>query len=173
MWKTIHSLLITGLCLTLTACPSGGVGQSDAIKTTDDLRKRKHMKTEITMADYKALAEDVTNEILSSDLAEEWSKKKEKPRLIVGNLRNFTDNENIRVKDIQGKITQTLLKSDLVRVLDSQSRSSFDFIIRSKLTSTRQKSQRGEMVEYSLSMELYTMEGEMKGKWSDNMRLSR
>lgn len=173
MNKYVPHLFVGVLALSLlVSCTAPDTGESGDIKTSDDISERKHLKTELTMADYKALAEEVTNQFLASDVTKDWSKRDKKPRLVVGNLRNNTNNEDIRMPDIHDRITTTLIQSDLVRILD-RSANEFDYIIRSELTSTTQSAGDRELDEYTFQMNVYKLDGELIGQWSDDMRLSK
>lgn len=135
-----------------------------------DPGSRGHLQAELTMADYTDLAEKVTNKMLDSRLVEGWRKK---PRLILAKLRNNTDNENIRMADIYDRITETLLNSDTVRLVD-QSATSFDYVVRSELSSNRQYGSDGQqLVGYKLELKLFTISGEMKGQWSGSLTLAK
>ena len=151
-----------------TTMPQFG-GQSNV--SVVDPGSRGHLQAELTMADYTELAEKVTNKMLGSSLVEKWSRRK--PRLILAKLRNNTDNENIRMADIYDRITETLLNSNTVRLVD-QSATSFDYVVRSELSSNRQYGAKGqELVGYKLELKLFTINGEMKGQWSGSLSLAK
>lgn len=161
-----------GALLTVSGCqtnlPQFG-GQSNV--SVVDSGTRAHLQAELTMADYTELAEMVTNKMLSSRLVQVWGQRK--PRLILAKLRNNTDNENIRMADIYDRITETLLNSGTVRLVD-QSATSFDYVVRSELSSNRQYGSKGEeLVGYKLELKLFTISGEMKGQWSGTLTLAK
>lgn len=136
-----------------------------------DTKKRVHLQADPTMTDFSAFAEQVTNKMLSSPVVNGWGKKR--PRIIVGKLLNNTDNENIRVRDIQDKIQEILLGSGLVRVLD-QSATSFDYIIKSEISSTRQRGEsNSQLAHFTLQLKLFTVQGELIGSWSDDLALAK
>lgn len=136
-----------------------------------DSGTRGHLQAELTMADYTELAEQVTNKMLSSRFVRSWGKRK--PRLILAKLRNNTDNENIRMADIYDRITETLLNSGKVRLLDT-SATSFDYVVRSELSSNRQYGADGQqLVGYKLELKMFTIDGEMKGQWSGTLTLAK
>lgn len=83
------------------------------------------------MGDYTAFAEKVTNKMLRSRLVQSWGKKR--PKLVVGKLANNTNNDSIRMQDIYDRITETILNSGLVRLMD-QSATSFDYVVRTGMT---------------------------------------
>ncbi len=164
-------LIILPLSL-LAGCSSLQFGnQSDvAILDEDD---RTHLATTLTMADYSALAEKVTDKMFRSRLVQSWSKRKKKPRLVLGKLRNNTDDENIRMQDIYDRITEIILNSGQVRLLD-QSATRFDYVVRSELSSTRQYGENDqELAYYKLEFKLYKLDGEMLGQWSDTIPLGK
>ena len=133
--------------------------------------ERGHLSAELTMADYTELAETVTNKMLSSRMVQKWGNKK--PRLILAKLRNNTDNESIRMQDIYDRITETLLNSGLLRLVDT-SATSFDYVVRSELSSNRQFGTDGQqLVGYKLELKMMTLDGEMKGQWSSLLTLAK
>jgi len=163
---------LIALSLGLTGCQSVPLigGEESSIKTVD-ARDGGHLDTELTMGDYLRLAENVTNKMLASKLVQSWGKKK--PKLIVGILVNNTDNESIRMADLHDRIQETILNSGLVRVVD-KSATSFDYVIKSELTSTRQYGKDGrELVHFTLQLKMFTLMGELKGQWSDDMAMAR
>lgn len=136
-----------------------------------DSASRGHLQAQLTMSDYTELAEMVTNKMLSSRMVSKWGSKK--PRLVVAKLRNNTDNENIRMQDIYDRITETLLNAEAVRLLD-RSATSFDYVVRSELSSNRQYGTDGqELVGYKLELKLFTIDGELKGQWSGTLTLAK
>lgn len=166
------SVIAAGAVVLLAGCqtnlPQFG-GQSNV--SVVDPGSRGHLQAELTMADYTELAEKVTNKMLTSSLVQGWGSRK--PRLILAKLRNNTDNENIRMADIYDRITETLLNSNTVRLVD-QSATSFDYVVRSELSSNRQYGAAGEeLVGYKLELKLFTISGEMKGQWSGTLTLAK
>lgn len=166
------SVIAAGAVVLLAGCqtnlPQFG-GQSNV--SVVDPGSRGHLQAELTMADYTELAEKVTNKMLASSLVQGWGSRK--PRLILAKLRNNTDNENIRMADIYDRITETLLNSNTVRLVD-QSATSFDYVVRSELSSNRQYGAAGEeLVGYKLELKVFTISGEMKGQWSGTLTLAK
>ncbi len=136
-----------------------------------DPKTRTHLQTELHMGDYLALSETVTNKMLGSRLAESWGDTR--PKLIVGLLSNNTDNESIRMTDLHDRISETILGSGLVRLVD-QSATSFDYIIRSELTSSRQYGERNqELVFFTLQLKMFKLDGELVGQWSDDIAMAQ
>lgn len=158
------------LIVSLSGCQTLSLGQQGDVAMVDT-RERSHLNTSMTMADYVALAETVTNKMLSSKFVQGWGKKK--PKLIVGILENNTDDEGIRMKDVHDRIQETIFNSGLVRVVD-KSATSFNYIIKSELTSTRQYGKGGkELVYYTLQLKMFTLMGELKGQWSDDIAMAK
>ncbi len=170
--NNIKRLIIIALPLTLLGCSSLQFGSQSDVKMIDEA-DRVHIAMTLTMADYSALAEKVTDKMFRSKLAQSWSKKKKKPRLVLGKLRNNTDDENIRMQDIYDRITEIILGSGAVRLLD-QSDNSFDYVVRSELSSTRQYGENDqELAYYKLEFKLFKLDGEMLGQWSDTIPLGK
>ena len=136
-----------------------------------DPKSRDHLQTELHMGDYIALSETVTNKMLASSLVERWGESR--PKLIVGVLNNNTDNENIRMADMHDRISETILNSGIARLVDG-SATSFDYVIRSELTSTRQYGERNqELVFFTLQLKMFKLDGELVGQWSDDVAMAQ
>ena len=165
-----NKVVLASMIIVLAGCETGSiVGSQGAVKIGDPAQ-RTHLTTELTMIDYLQFSENTTNKMLSSSLVQSWSKK---PKLIVGKLRNNTDNEAIRMGDVHDRIIETLFNSGLVRVVD-KSATSFDYVIKSDLSTTRQNDGRGrELVYYTLILKMFTITGELVGQWSDDLPLIR
>ncbi len=163
----VVSLIVASGCVT----SDGGQGRVGIV----DSSSRVHLQTRLTMTDFVQFAEKVTNKLLTSRQVQGWDQKP--PRLVVGKLVNNTHDENIRVSDIQDKINDMLLQSGLVRIMDS-SNTSFDYIIRTEITSTRQRGDSGEdYVNYTMQMKMFKMDAklnsELVGQWSDDLALGK
>lgn len=136
-----------------------------------DPKSREHLQTELHMGDYLALSETVTNKMLSSKLVEGWGGSR--PKLIIGVLSNNTDNENIRMSDLHDRISETILGSGLVRLVD-ESATSFDYVIKSELTSSRQYGEKNqELVFFTLQLKMFKLDGELVGQWSDDVAMAK
>ncbi len=181
LWKPFRATLALGACgiLTLAGCAAPPRGQRPApapvgsTVSVIDPSARVHVDTALTVADYTALAETVTNKMLASRLVRQWQKRKRKPRLIVATPVNNTDDESIRVADIFDRISEVLLNSGTVRIMMPEA-NRFDYIVRTELSTTRQMGRRGEELAYfKLELKLFTDDGEMVGQWSDVIPLAR
>ena len=184
MWKMsskLHTALVLAVAMAVVGCqtvPEREAGSSgvELSRSSGDVQivdpdTRAHLQTELHLGDYVALAERVTNKMLSSDVVARWGKKK--PRLIVGRLLNNTDNENIRMSDVHDRIQEVVFNSGLVRVVD-KSATRFDYIIKSELSSSRQYAKDGrELVYYILQLKLFKLDGELMGQWSDRIALAK
>ena len=180
--KRTVRLLFAGIALlALSACqtsggtsdssPSGGIFERQSNVTIVDKESRAHLQTELTMGDYIAFAEKVTDKMLSSGLVQKWGKKR--PKLIVGRLRNNTDNENIRMKDLHDRIQETMFNSGLVRIVD-KSATTFDYVVKTELTSTRQLGEGGqELAYFTMQLKMFKLDGELVGQWSDILPLAK
>ncbi len=169
----IRQLIVFGILtmcyVFLSACATTVGGQGDVAILDKD--SRAHLQTELTMADYLAFSEQVANKMLISSLVRSWGIKR--PKLIVGDLVNNTDNENIRMKDLQDRIQETIFNSGLVRIVD-RSATEFDYVVRTELTSTRQYGKDGEeLVFFTMQMKMFKLDGELMGHWSDDLPLGK
>lgn len=172
--RLIVVLSVLALTPFLVGCQSGAAGSSKNMEVSDNLdRGADRAEAELTISDQETLAENVTNEFLSSDLAEQWANQDGKAQVVVGDLRNNTDNENIQMKYFNDRILEVLQTSDLVDVYTSPRMvKDFNYIINSELTNTRQYYDDGrEFVEYTFQFNVMTPRGKLEGKYSDNMRL--
>jgi PBP1b-binding outer membrane lipoprotein LpoB len=167
----MKKIITLGTCaLLMTGCAQTQLGGQSRVSILDE-SSRAHLEAELTMADYTAFAEKVTNKMLASRLVQSWGKKR--PRLVVGRMRNNTDNESIRVQDIYDRITETILGSGLVRLMD-KSETSFDYVVNTEISSTRQHGSGGEELAYfKLEFKMFTLSGEMVGQWSDILPLGK
>jgi hypothetical protein len=166
----MKKLMILALPLLVSACSGTHTGGQSRVSILDG-SSREHLDVGLTMNDYSAFAERVTNKMLRSRLVQSWGNKR--PRLILSKLVNNTDDESIRMQDIYDRITETILASGLVRLVD-QSATSFDYVVKSELSSTRQYGQDGEeLAYYKLEFKLYKIDGEMVGQWSDILPLGK
>ena len=112
-----------------------------------DSSERIKLDTRVTLSDIIAFAENLTNKMLSTPVI---SKAKKPPRIVVGNLRQNTHDENLRVQDIQDRIQEVLLNSGAVRVLDS-SATNFDYIMQSEITDIVTRAPDGQkLVDYTM-----------------------
>ena len=133
-----------------------------------DSSERIKLDTRVTLSDIIAFAENLTNKMLSTPVI---SKAKKPPRIVVGNLRQNTHDENLRVQDIQDRIQEVLLNSGAVRVLDS-SATNIDYIMQSEITDIVTRAPDGQkLVDYTMKIKLFTLDGELVGQWSDDLSL--
>ena len=174
MKKILQYLVLTfviGLCLISSSCVSS-LQNSTGADGVDiaDVSESAHLRTGLTMGDYLNFAENVTNKMLKSKFVQSWDQK---PKLIVGDLVNNTDNEYIRMNDLYDRVQETIFNSGLVRIM-GDSATSFDYVVKTELTSTRQYGQDGEQLAYyTMQLKMFTLEGELKGQWSDDLALAK
>ena len=155
----------------LAGCQSNPSSSSSSNVRQVNSNTSAHLQAELTMADYTQLASKVTDKMLASRMVQKWGKRK--PRLIVAKLRNNTDNENLRMADIYDRISEDLLNSGTVRLVH-ESATSFDYVVRSELTSNRQYGKNNEeLVGYALQFKMFNIDGEMLGQWSGNLTLAK
>lgn len=168
--KKAIMLSMLGVTIVLAGCQSVPLGQQSNVSMVDP-KGRGHLQAQLTMADYVALAEKVTNKMLVSKLVQGWGKKR--PKVIAAVPVNNTDNESVRMRDLHDRIQETLFGSGVMRVVD-KSATDFDYIIKSELTSTRQYGKGGqELVHYALQLKMFTLMGELKGQWSDDLAMAK
>jgi hypothetical protein len=156
----------------LASCSSGPAdyGSQGRVATVDS-GTASRLDTSLTGADFKRFAEGMTDQILVSKAAA-WNGNK--PRMVVGDIDNTTDDENIRAVDLYDGIQEKLIESGVVRVMD-RSATDFDYVIKSAITSTRQReaATNQELVFYTMKMKMFTLDGELVGQWSDDMAFAQ
>ncbi len=170
MRKSVVKLVILGLVAVfgLTGCNGASLFASQGDVAIVDSAERTKLNTNIDLSDIIAFAENLTNKMLASPI---FAKAKKPPRLVVGNIRQNTHDENLRVSDIYGRIQEVLLNSGQVRVLDT-SATSFDYIVNPEISSIVSRAPDGrKKVDYTMVMKLFTLSGELKGQWSDDLTL--
>ena len=131
------------------------------------LREAERMHVPTLIQEQNSFA-GLTNKMLASPVI---ANAKRPPRIVVGTLRQNTHDENLRVQDIQDRIQEVLLNSGAVRVLDS-SATSFDYIMQSEITDIVTRAPDGQkLVDYTMKIKLFTLDGELVGQWSDDLSL--
>jgi len=168
--KKLVLLLTVSMALFLTGCASdkGYIGSSNV--GYGEIGSRETLQVEANTEDFKELARVVTDKFLRSRIVRRWQRRKIKPRLIVGDLVNNTDDENIRMQDIYDIIQGQIIESGVARVLDKSS-TSFDYILKTELTSTHQYAEGGkELYHLTLKMKLFKITGELVGQWSHEIK---
>ena len=133
-----------------------------------DSSERIKLDTKITLSDIIVFAENMTNKMLQSPI---FSKAKKLPRVIVTAIRNNTHDENLRVRDIHDRVIEVMINSGKVRLLDD-SALNFNYIMRTELTDIVTRSSDGQkLVDYTLKIKLFDLNGELVGTWSDDLSL--
>ncbi|WP_289184625.1 hypothetical protein [uncultured Parasutterella sp.] len=156
---------LTG-CATSDSSNTGSflpIGRTQTVSIQDS-SARIHLDTKVALNDIIAFSENLTNKMLASPV---FKNAKNKPKIVVGKLRNTTHDENIRIQEIQ----ETLFNSGVVRVLDG-SATNFNYIMQTEITDTVQRAPDGQkMVDYSMKIKLFNVSGELVGQWSDDLSL--
>lgn len=168
--KLLTSVVLTLSALTaLTACSRNDAyyGRTTSVSIVDSSERLK-LNTKISLSDVIAFAENLTNKMLTSKYI---ARAKKPPRVIVAELRQNTHDENLRIEDIQDRITEVLLNSGQVRIVD-ESVNCFDYIMRTEITDMITYAPDGQkLVDYTMKIKLFDINGELKGQWSDDLSL--
>lgn len=165
----IFTIFASG-CATNSSTTSGSFLPMGRMQTVSiqDSSARIHLDTKVALNDIIAFSENLTNKMLTSPV---FKNAKRPPKIVVGKLRNTTHDENIRIQDIHDRIQETLFNSGLVRVLDS-SATNFNYIMQTEITDTVQRAPDGQkMVDYTMKIKLFNINGELVGQWSDDLSL--
>ena len=90
---------------------------------------------------------------------------------MVGQLRQNTHDENLRIQDIHDRIQEVLFNSGAVRVMD-RSATNFDYIMKTEITDIVTRAPDGQkLVDYTMKIKLFNLDGELVGQWSDDLSL--
>ena len=147
---------------TPVATPSGHMQTVSIVDSSERIK----LDTKVSLSDIIAFAENLTNKMLRSPVI---AKAKKKPRIVVGTLKQNTHDENLRMQDIHDRIQEVLFNSGAVRVLD-RSATNFDYIMKSEITDIVTRAPDGQkLVDYTLKIKLFTLDGELVGQWSDDL----
>lgn len=142
-------------------------GHTQTVSIVDSAERIK-LDTKVSLSDIIAFAENLTNKMLQSPVI---AKAKKKPRIVLGSLKQNTHDENLRVQDIHDRIQEVLFNSGAVRVMDS-SATNFDYIMQSEITDIVTRASDGQkLVDYTMKIKLFDMNGELVGQWSDDLSL--
>ena len=146
------------------ATPSGHMQTVSIVDSSERIK----LDTKVTLSDIIAFAENLTNKMLQSTA---FTNKKRKPRLVVGQLRQNTHDENLRIQDIHDRIQEVLFNSGAVRVMD-RSATNFDYIMKTEITDIVTRAPDGQkLVDYTMKIKLFNLDGELVGQWSDDLSL--
>ncbi|MBL3598297.1 MAG: hypothetical protein JMN25_00335 [gamma proteobacterium endosymbiont of Lamellibrachia anaximandri] len=165
--------------LALSIMMVAGIGMTGCVTTTGgqskvavaDIDSRAHQEPDLNMGDLMAFAENVTNKMLTDRKLKGWHKKK--PKLVVGKILNNTDDPNLNVADMTDRIVEVIFNAEMAKIVD-QSAEEFNYILRSEISSNRQYGEKGkQLVEYRMTMKIFTVDGEMVGNWSDRFNLAK
>jgi hypothetical protein len=139
-----------------------------------DPGERVHLKDKLTAEDYVALAGTVTEKMIMSSEVQSWSAKSEKSLLVVAAPENTTHDANIITEDLQDEIISRILDSGVARVIDESSlSSSYDFILKTTITSTTQRGDGGsKLTYYTCKLQLFSLRGERIGQWHDKVGMA-
>lgn len=85
---------------------------------------------------YVQLADEVTQKLLDSPAYQAKTTSGRKPRIVIGDIRNNTDDEGVRVEDIFAEIRNVLVSSGTARIFAPDELNA-DLIIAPDLTSAR------------------------------------
>lgn len=167
--------LIVAAAFSFSGCAQipTSIGSQSNVSLVED-GERVHLKDRLTSEDYIALASTVTEKMLSSRKVQSWSTKKKTPLLVVATPENTTHDANIITEDLQDEIISKVLDADIARVIDESSlSSSYDYILKTTITSTTQKGDGGsKLTYYTCKLQLFSLRGERLGQWHDKVGMA-
>lgn len=130
---------------------------------------KEHPLPDLTVLDYRELAERVTGKMLDSALVAGW--KDSRPRVVLATVRNLSGDESIPTGEMQQQMAAMLSESAAVRLVD-QSATDFDYILRAELSDYVGPAAAGPKAGgYGLEAKLFTIGGEAVGAWSGSVSL--
>lgn len=172
--------LVGCVVLSLAVMSSGcvqtptSIGQQSNVSMISE-GERVHLDDKITAEDMVALAGKVTEKMLASKKVQSWVTKGKTPLLVVAVPENTTHDANIISEDLQDEIISKVLDADVARVIDESSvSSSYDYIIKTTITSTTQKGNAGSKITYyTCKLQLFSLRGERLGQWHDKIGMAK
>lgn len=113
---------------------------------------------------FADMADEVTQKMLASQAFQRILAEGERPRLVVGNTGNRTNDETIAVGDIGRRISEVVIESGLVRWFEFGT-NDFDLVVSPLLSGV--VSGEGRRMQYRLTLTLTLSDayGEVKGRW--------
>ena len=179
--QLIRLSTVTTLLFALVACQSNLIKTqfTDELKKTDDIsavlsrNTGVHIVESFSQAEAENFVELAAKNLLKRPFIQQWLYRNKLPKVIIGELRNNTDNDNIDTDKIYQVIERVIFNSGLVRLADLRA-VDYDYTIRSEITSTRQYGGEGkELVVYKLKLRLFTLNAEYLLKQTENMAVLR
>lgn len=169
MIKRCAKLLSVGLlAIFLSAC-AGGLPQGQVAMM--DTNERSHLDNTLNMTDLMALAEELTDKMLLSDVVADWGDNR--PRLVVADLVNETDDADIPEEMIYDRIKGVILESGVARIVHNSS-NKIDYILNGVLSSTQNRSSSGDHSrQFRVTLTLSSIDGEDLGKWDGRINLAK
>ena len=137
--------------------------------------ERIHVKDRLTAEDFRAMAAEVTEKMMSSRIVRKWQQGKKRPLLVVAVPQNTTHDANIMTEDLQDEIVSRILDSGIARIIDESSVSSrYEYIIRTTITDTVQQGTDGSRITYyTCKLQLFSLRGERLGQWHSMIGLMK
>lgn len=113
---------------------------------------------------FADMSDEVVQKMLASQAFQRILAEGERPRLVVGNTPNRTNDETIAVGDIGRRISEVVIESGLVRWFEFGT-NDFDLVVSPLLSGV--VSGEGKRMEYrlTLSLTLSDAQGEVVGRW--------
>jgi len=168
-------LLLLFLAALFTGCAQipTSIGRQSNVSMVSD-GERAHVQDRLTAEDFVALAGTVTEKMLSSSVVQSWSKKRKKPLLVIAVPENTTNDASIITEDLQDEIISKVLDSGVSRVIDESSlSSSYNYVIKTTITSTTQRGANGsKLTYYTCKLQLFSLRGERLGQWHDKIGMA-
>jgi hypothetical protein len=109
---------------------------------------------------FVQLAEEVTNKLLASPEYAGQMKNGRKPRIVIGDIRNNSDDEGVRVEDLFNEIRDTIVASGTARLFAAGELNT-DLVIAPELTSSMAAQSGGRREHcFTLQLTITTITGE-------------
>ena len=158
--SSLLMLLVSG-CVTTGGVPQGNVAMVDT-------SERAHLDNRLNMTDLMSAAEKLTTEMMLSPQIEEWGNSR--PKLIVGRIHNRSEDDLIPEEELYHSVKSIIVNSGVARIV-SEDATDFDYIMKGTLNDTVETNLKGaELKLYRITLELYSIDGEMIGSWHDTTK---
>lgn len=139
---------------------------STASAQSREVSSKRGSNTGLNTNVFAELADEVTNEMLSSQSFQRiLDSSNGKPKLVIGNISNRTDDESILVGDMARRISEVVIESGQVRWFEFGT-DDYDLVVAPILTSISIGEGRRRELRLTLSLTLSDVNGEVMGRWS-------
>lgn len=162
MHKTVRGLLVALLgAVWILSSASGAYAEQRTREVSSD---RNPNGASLGAGVFADMADEVTQKMLASQAFQRILAENDKPRIVVGNTGNRTNDETIAVGDIGRRISEVVIESGLVRWFEFGT-NDFDLVVSPSLSGIVSGEGRRMQYRLTLTLTLSDAAGEVKGRW--------